>query len=386
MDVKDTTSTQQTTEEKPKSQLLQCCSTIGCGKPASMHCPTCVKLGLAPSYFCNQDCFKTFWPIHKLFHKKQEEQAVAKSKFNYTGTLRPGKISPRLYVPEHIKKPDYASSGIPNEEINSKFTNKVIEVKSFEDIEKMRKVSLLGRQALDLGHSLVRPGITTDEIDKAVHQFIIENDAYPSPLNYHNFPKSICTSVNEVICHGIPDDRPLEEGDIVNLDISLYKFGYHTDLNETYHVGKVAESSAYLVEHSYRCLEEAIKICKPGTMYRDVGNIIGKYIHERGLEINRTYCGHGIGNLFHIMPTIPHYPKNKAPNFMKVGHVFTIEPMINQGTHQDVLWPDDWTAVTADGQRSSQFEHTLVITEGGYEILTSRLSTSPALDFNVGIL
>lgn len=182
-----------------------------------------------------------------------------------------------------------------------------------------------------------------------MHNFIISNDAYPSPLNYHKFPKSICTSVNEVICHGIPDDRPLEDGDIVNLDITVFKNGFHIDLNETYHVGKVAESSAFLVEKSYRCLEEAIKLLKPGTMYREIGNVIGKYIEGHGLSVTKSYTGHGIGNLFHSAPNIPHYSNNKTPGFMKIGHTFTIEPMINQGTYKDILWPDDWTAATADG-------------------------------------
>lgn len=142
----------------------------------------------------------------------------------------------------------------------------------------MREVGILARETLDLGHSLVRPGITTDEIDAKVHDFIIENGAYPSPYNYYQFPKSLCTSVNEVICHGIPDSRPLEGGDIVNLDITVYKKGYHVDLNETYLVGEVAESSKFLVTKAYECLQLALDICKPGTMYREVGNVITKYI------------------------------------------------------------------------------------------------------------
>jgi len=213
--------------------------------------------------------------------------------------------------------------------MNSRLSDKIIEVKSKEDIDKMREVGIIARKALDLGHSLVRPGITTDEIDKAVYKFIIENDAYPSPLNYNHFPKSLCTSVNEIICHGIPDSRPLEEGDIVNLDVTVFKLGFHVDLNETYHVGKVSESSVFLVEKAYRGLEEAEKLLKPGTMYRELGNVIGKYIEEHGLSVTRSYCGHGLGNLFHSSPSIPHYRDNKAPGFMKVGHVFTIEPMIN---------------------------------------------------------
>lgn len=155
--------------------------------------------------------------------------------------------------------------------------------------------NLLGRGALDAGHAAVKAGVTTDEIDKIVHKYIIDHDAYPSPLNYNGFKKSLCTSVNEVICHGIPDDRPLENGDIVNLDVSVYFKGFHIDLNETYFVGEVSESSKFLVEKAYTCLQKAIEICKPGTMYRDVGNVIEKYITENGLSVNRTYCGHGVG-------------------------------------------------------------------------------------------
>lgn len=157
-----------------------------------------------------------------------------------------------------------------------------IEVKSAEDIAKLREVALLARQALDLGHSVVKAGVTTDYIDEVVHNFIINNNAYPSPLNYYKFPKSLCTSVNEVICHGIPDSRPLENGDIVNLDVTVYKDGFHVDLNETYLVGEVAESSKFLVTKAYECLQKAIEICKPGTMYRDVGNVISKFIEENG--------------------------------------------------------------------------------------------------------
>eukprot|EP01017_Pseudomicrothorax_dubius_P039054 TRINITY_DN5944_c0_g1_i3.p1 TRINITY_DN5944_c0_g1~~TRINITY_DN5944_c0_g1_i3.p1 ORF type:complete len:248 (-),score=64.08 TRINITY_DN5944_c0_g1_i3:702-1445(-) len=247
----------------------------------------------------------------------------------------------------------------------------------------MREVCLIGRKALDLGHSMVKPGVTTDEIDRAVHEFIIEQGAYPSPLNYYNFPKSLCTSVNEVICHGIPDDRPLQDGDIVNLDISVYYKGHHSDLNETYGVGNIPDSSKFLIEKAYRALEKAIAICKPNVMYKEIGNVIGKYIDDNGLSVVRTYCGHGIGRLFHSTPNVPHYSNNKTTGFMRTGHTFTIEPMINQGNYKDVTWPDDWTAVTVDGQRSAQFEHTLLITSTGCEVLTARLPTSPPLDFEI---
>jgi len=227
---------------------------------------------------------------------------------------------------------------------------------------------------------MVKPGVTTEEIDKAVHEYIISQDAYPSPLNYYSFPRSCCTSVNEIICHGIPDTRALEEGDIVNLDISVYKDGYHGDLNETFLVGKVSESSKLLVKTTFESLQKAIEYCKPGAMYREIGNIISNVVEPKGLSVVRSYTGHGIGTMFHCAPQVPHYRNNKAVGFMKVGHVFTIEPMINQGSYKDFTWKDKWTSSTTDGQRSAQFEHTILITEKGCELLTGRLPESPPLE------
>lgn len=177
--------------------------------------------------------------------------------------------------------------------------------------------------------------------------------------------------MNEVICHAIPDSRPLENGDILNLDITVYHKGFHSDLNETYFVGEVDEESKRLVKVSRECLEKAIQIVKPGALYREIGNVIAKHAEENGFSVVRTYCGHGIGKLFHSNPTVPHYANNKAFGVMQPGHTFTIEPMISQGTHKDVKWPDNWTAVTQDGKRSAQFEHTLLVTEAGVEILTA---------------
>jgi methionyl aminopeptidase len=241
-----------------------------------------------------------------------------------------------------------------------------------EGLEGMRKVCKLGREVLDLIGRAVKPGITTDDLDKVCHDACIERNCYPSPLNYRGFPKSVCTSVNEVICHGIPDSRVLEDGDIVNIDVTVYFGGYHGDLNETFYVGTPDEKTRKLVIGAYACLQDAIAQVKPGTLYRNVGNHIEKQAHSRGLNVVRTYCGHGIHKLFHTNPTIPHYAKNKAPGVMQVGHVFTIEPMINTGRWEDTLWPDNWTAVTQDGSRSAQFEETMVVTENGVEILTAR--------------
>jgi len=371
----------ETTQQKPSVTFsgIFMCSTPQCGKASTLQCPTCVKMDLPPAFFCSQECFKSFWGIHKLFHQKKDKPV---DNYKYTGTIRPGIISPARYIPSHIPKPDYFSSGYPTAEMNSK-ANRIIETKTKEEIENLRQACLIGRKALDLGHSMVKPGVTTEEIDQKVHEYIISQDAYPSPYNYHNFPKSICTSVNEIVCHGIPDSRSLEEGDIVNLDISVYYKGMNSDLNETFAVGKVDDESLYLMEHTYKALEKAIAICKPDVMYKEIGNVIEKYAKEHGLSVIRSYTGHGVGQHFHCAPNIPHYANNKTVGFMKEGHCFTIEPMINQGVWKDVLWNDQWTVATADGKRSAQFEHTLVITADGCEVLTKRLETSPPLDFKI---
>lgn len=171
-----------------------------------------------------------------------------------------------------------------------------------DEIEKIRKACQVARGAQDAGHAIIKPGVTTEEIDKVVHDYIIANGAYPSPLNYYNFPRSCCTSVNECICHGIPDTRPLEEGDIVNLDISCYLDGVHADMNETYCVGKVSESSRQLIEATYDSLMKSIEYCKPGNMYREVGNIIAGHVEPLGYSVVRSYTGHGIGRMFHQAP------------------------------------------------------------------------------------
>ncbi|TPX68440.1 glycerol-3-phosphate dehydrogenase [NAD(P)+], partial [Chytriomyces confervae] len=221
----------------------------------------------------------------------------------------------------------------------------------------------IGREVLEAAKAAVRVGVTTDEIDRIVHEATISRNAYPSPLNYYNFPKSCCTSVNEVICHGIPDRYALQDGDILNIDISVFFEGFHSDLNETVYVGNVDAEGVKLVETTRLCLEKAIEFVKPGNLYRDIGEVIQKIADEAGLSVVRTYCGHGINKYFHCSPSIPHYAKNKAVGVMKPGHIFTIEPMICEGGWKDEQWPDRWTAVTQDGKRSAQFEETLLVTE-----------------------
>ena len=189
----------------------------------------------------------------------------------------------------------------------------------------------------------------------------------------------MCASVNEVVCHGIPDRRELEDGDIVNLDVTCYYNGFHGDLNETHCVGKVHEKHKNLIKTTYECLEKAIAIVRPGVKFRELGTPITRHAHANGFSLVKDYCGHGIGDLFHCAPTIPHYERNKAKGVMEAGMTFTIEPMINEGSHHCVTWPDGWTAVTRDGRRSAQFENTLLVTETGCEILTARTPTSTPL-------
>jgi methionyl aminopeptidase len=254
---------------------------------------------------------------------------------------------------------------VSESEQRDRATNTAIRVYTADELDGeygLRHACRMGREVLDIAGKALRPGVTTDEIDRIVHEACMERDCYPSPLNYYSFPKSVCTSVNEVICHGIPDYREIQDGDIVNIDVTTYnKGGYHGDLNETFCVGNVDEEGRRVVKTAFDCLSYAVEMVRPGTLYRDLGNIIQKVASANKCSVVRTYCGHGIGSLFHTAPNVPHYAKNKAKGTMKVGHVFTIEPMINLGSPGDKTWGDNWTAVTTDGKRSAQFERKLSI-------------------------
>ncbi|CAI5449054.1 unnamed protein product [Caenorhabditis angaria] len=352
------------------------CSGAGCEKPAKLRCPTCIKKLLPDAFFCDQTCFKSNWSTHKNVHTDLNGPYNPWPFFSYTGTLRPAKLSERRTVPEHIPRPDYVlhPEGVSLEERQSK-NERIIKVLTDDEIEGLKVACKLGRECLDEAARVCDVGVTTDEIDRAVHEAAIERDCYPSPLGYYKFPKSCCTSVNEVICHGIPDVRPLENGDLCNVDVTVFHRGFHGDLNETFLVGdKVDAESRKLVQTTYECLQQAIAICRPGVKFREIGNVIQKHANANGFSVVKSFCGHGIHRLFHTAPNIPHYAKNSALGVMKAGNAFTIEPMINIGTHHDERWPDDWTAVTRDGKRSAQFEQTLIITETGCEILTDRSS------------
>ncbi|KAG6854304.1 hypothetical protein C0991_008199 [Blastosporella zonata] len=290
--------------------------------PSRLECPTCSKLGLKGSFFCGQDCFKSGWAtIHSLASGKTEDGTYNPfPNYAYTGSIRPVyPLSNTRVVPDHIPRPDYAADGRPASEV--KRAGQPPRLLTPEEQDKMRTACRLGREVLDLAASHIRPGITTDELDEIVHQATIERNAYPSPLNYRNFPKSVCTSVNEVICHGIPDQRKLREGDIINIDVSLYFEGYHADLNATYPVGEIDEDSKKLIRTARSCLDESIKICKPGALFRDIGKVIEPLARANGCATVRTYTGHGINDLFHCSPNVPHYAKNKAVGTMKPGMV-----------------------------------------------------------------
>jgi len=302
-------------------------------------------------------------------------------RFPYAGSVRPGNQSPQRKVilsSEASREflPDYALDGRPKKGSNMPLLPWVIEVKKPDEIEKMRAAGKLAREILDLGGRAVKPGVTTDEIDTVVHEAIIEAGAYPSPLNYHGFPKSCCTSVNEVICHGIPDDRKLNEGDLVNVDITVYLNGYHGDCSEMFVVGSIDEQGKALLQATYDCWIKACEFVKPGRDYKELGAIMEDHIVPRGFSSVRNFCGHGIGSVFHTTPNILHYRNNEPNGQMATRHTFTIEPMICEGSAKVLNWPDDWTATTVDGKRSAQFEHTLVITPDGVEAMTCKNENS----------
>jgi methionyl aminopeptidase len=276
----------------------------------------------------------------------------------------PGELSARRAVPKEIPRPEYVDRPAPSPYEGS-------EVQDAETIERMRVAGRIAAQAMAAAASIIEPGVTTDEIDRVGHEFLLDHGAYPSTLGYKGFPKSLCTSVNEVICHGIPDSRPLEDGDIVNIDITAYIGGVHGDTDATYLVGDVDEDSRLLVERTHEAMMRGIKAAKPGRAINVIGRVIESYAKRFGYGVVRDFTGHGIGTSFHSGLIIPHY--DAAPGYATViepGMTFTIEPMLTLGTHTWNMWDDGWTVVTSDGSRSAQFEHTILITRDGNEILT----------------
>jgi methionyl aminopeptidase len=276
--------------------------------------------------------------------------------------LVPGKVTPRRAVSPDIARPEYATSGRPRAQGK--------DVKTPEQLDRLRRACRAAARVLRVTGEAVRVGITTDALDEIAHAETVRLGGYPSPLNYRGFPKSLCTSVNEVICHGIPDSRPLEDGDIVNLDVTVYLDGMHGDCSATFLVGDVDAAGHRLVQVARECLARGIASVKPGRPISEIGRAIEAHASRHGYGVVRAYCGHGIGESFHTALQIPHHFDPSLKRVMEPGMTFTIEPMITEGTWEDALWNDGWTAVTADGERSAQFEHTIAVTADGAEILT----------------
>lgn len=287
------------------------------------------------------------------------------------GRVLQGVVSPMRPVPAHIERPPYAATGEAPRWAEPR-------VKSPEIIERMRHAGAMAAEILRLAGEIVRPGITTDEIDVFVHEATIERGAYPSPLNYHGYPKSVCTSVNEIICHGIPDSRPLQDGDIVNLDVTCYVGGVHGDTNATFLVGDVDPVSRNLVKVTEECMWKGIEAVRPGRPLSDIGRAIETHAKQHKLGVVRAFIGHGIGEQFHTDVQVLHYYDERASMIMRPGMTFTVEPMITLGGWQHkMVFDDDWTAATADGKRTAQFEHTLLVTDDGVDVLTAPGAVSP---------
>jgi methionyl aminopeptidase len=277
--------------------------------------------------------------------------------------LAPGAVSPLLTVPEDISRPEYVGHSRP-----ARYTGP--EVKDAGTIARMRVAGRVAAQALAEVGRHVAPGVTTDELDRIGHEFLCDHGAYPSTLGYRGFPKSLCTSVNEVVCHGIPDSTVLVDGDIVNVDITAYLDGVHGDTDATYLVGDVDEESRLLVERTHEAMMRGIKAVAPGRPISVIGRVIESYARRFGYGVVREFTGHGIGTAFHSGLVVPHYDDPAYDTVMEAGMTFTIEPMLNLGTAAWDMWDDGWTVVTRDRKRSAQFEHTLLVTDDGAEILT----------------
>jgi methionyl aminopeptidase len=276
--------------------------------------------------------------------------------------LHPGRLSPARQVPANIKRPEYVGKKAPR--LGER------EVKDADTIARMRAAGRLAAQALEEVGRNIKPGVTTDYLDQVGHDFLVERGAYPSTLGYRGYPKSLCTSLNEVICHGIPDDTVVRDGDIVNIDITAFIGGVHGDTNATFLAGEVDEESRLLVERTREATMRGIRAVAPGRPLNAVGRVIESYAKRFGYGVVRDFTGHGIGTTFHSGLVVPHYDDPSSTVMMEVGMTFTIEPMLALGAVSYDIWPDGWTAVTKDRKRTAQFEHTILVTEDGHEILT----------------
>ena len=279
------------------------------------------------------------------------------------GRVLPGVISPMRTVPAHIERPSYADTGLVE-----RWDEPV--VKSDDVIARMRHAGRVAAEVLRLSGEFLRPGITTDEVDEYTHNLFIERGAYPSTLNYHGYPKSLCSSANEVICHGIPDSRVIRDGDIMNLDVTGFIGGVHGDTNATFLIGEVSEENRQLVRVTEECMWLGIEAVRPGRPLSDIGRAIEDHAKAHNYGVVRAFIGHGIGEQFHTDIQVLHYYDSRSTTVMRPGMVFTIEPMITLGSWQHRMWDDGWTAVTSDGRWTAQFEHTILVTDDGAEVLT----------------
>ena len=280
-----------------------------------------------------------------------------------SGHLIPGRLSPTRAVPAGIARPEYVGKAAPAAYTGGDWYTP-------DEVQRIRAAGRVAAGAIEAAAAAIRPGVTTDELDRIVHDYVVAQGAYPSTLGYRGFPKSSCTSVNEVVCHGIPDDTVLEDGDLVNLDVTAYLDGFHGDLNQTFVVGDAGEEVRLLVERTREALARGIRAVAPGRQVNVVGRAIEAYAKRFGYGVVRDYTGHGVGRAFHSGLIIPHYDDPDFDTVMEPGMVFTIEPMLTLGTIEWELWSDDWTVVTRDRSLTAQFEHTLVVTERGADILT----------------
>ncbi|MGE5827997.1 MAG: type I methionyl aminopeptidase [Micromonosporaceae bacterium] len=276
--------------------------------------------------------------------------------------LTPGVISPWREVPPQIARPEYVGKKEP---MRSPRT-----VQPPEIIERMRVAGRLAAQAVQLAGEHCKPGVATDDIDRVVHEFLCDHGAYPSTLGYKGFPKSCCTSLNEVICHGIPDSTVIDDGDIINVDVTAYLDGVHGDTNQTFCVGAVSEEVRLLVERTREATMRGVRAVAPGRPLNVIGRVIEAYAKRFGYGVVRDFGGHGIGESFHSGLFVPHYDNPDLTVVMEPGMTFTIEPMITLGTYRHDMWPDGWTVVTKDRRWTAQFEHMVAVTETGHEILT----------------
>ncbi len=259
----------------------------------------------------------------------------------------------------------------PPEALNKIYQKRYnIRLKAPADVEKIRQAGQLVMETFKEVEAVLRPGLVTDEINTIVHEFTVRHGATPAPLNYRGFPKSVCVSINEVICHGIPGSRELKDGDIVNVDITSILDGYYADANQTYYIGTPGEDARKIVRVARTCLKEGLAMVRPGNSIGDIGWAIQQYAEGQGCSVVREFVGHGVGFNFHEAPQVPHFGRKNTGVPLVPGMVFTVEPMINLGNHGLRILEDKWTAVTADGSLSAQFEQTVLVTEDGYESLT----------------